>query len=295
MKNNIPSVLVTGANGQLGSELKLVAARYPSFHFIFVTRNELAIDDHDAVQKYFAGHDISYCINCAAYTAVDKAESDTANAFLINAEAAGNLAKACKEHQVQFIHISTDYVFDGNSTRPYKETDLTNPLGVYGASKRKGEELALQNDPSAIIIRTSWLYSSFGNNFVKTMLRLMKERETLPAGRQGINVVNDQFGCPTYAADLADAIMKIISSGIKKPGIYHFSNAGITTWYGFATAIKELSNSNCKVNPVTTAGYPTPTKRPGYTAMDTSKIRETFSIAIPQWKESLSNCIGLLK
>ena len=288
MKNNIPSVLVTGANGQLGSELKLVAAHYPSCHFIFVTRKELAIDDFDSVQKFFAEQDIAYCINCAAYTAVDKAESNANNAFLINAEAVGNLAKVCKEQHTQFIHISTDYVFDGNANQPYKETDATNPLGVYGASKRKGEELALANDPSAIIIRTSWLYSSFGNNFVKTMLRLMKERESL-------NVVNDQFGCPTYAADLADAIMKIISSGMKKPGIYHYSNAGITTWYGFAVAIKELSNSNCAVNPVTTAEYPTPTKRPGYTAMDTSNIHETFSISIPPWKESLKNCIGLLK
>lgn len=288
MKNNITSVLVTGANGQLGSELKLVAAQYPSFHFIFVSRKELAIDDPDAAQKFFAAQHIDYCINCAAYTAVDKAESDAANAFLINAEAVANLATVCKEHDTQLIHISTDYVFDGNASQPYKETDATNPLGVYGASKRKGEELALANDPSTIIIRTSWLYSSFGNNFVKTMLRLMKERES-------INVVNDQFGCPTYAADLADAIMKIISSGIKKPGIYQYSNEGITTWYGFASAIKELSNSNCTVNPVTTAEYPTPTKRPAYTAMDTSGIRETFSISIPQWKESLSNCIGLLK
>lgn len=295
MKNNIPSVLVTGANGQLGNELKLVAAHYTSFNFLFVTRQELAIDDLNAVQFFFAKQQIAYCINCAAYTAVDKAESDAPNAFLINAEAVGNLAKVCKEYHTQFIHISTDYVFDGNATRPYKETDATNPLGVYGASKRKGEELALANDPSAVIIRTSWLYSSFGNNFVKTMLRLMKERETLPAGRQGLNVVNDQFGCPTYAADLADALLKIISSGIKKPGIYHYSNEGITTWYNFAVAIKELSNSHCTVNPVTTAEYPTPTKRPGYTAMDTSKIREAFSISIPQWKHSLNNCIRLLK
>lgn len=288
MKNNLPSVLVTGANGQLGCELKLAAANHASFNFIFVTRKELAIDDFDAVKKFFAEQKIAYCINCAAYTAVDKAESDAANAYLINAESVANLAKVCKDSHTQLIHISTDYVFDGTTSQAYKETDKTNSLGIYGASKLKGEELALQNDPSAIIIRTSWLYSSFGNNFVKTMLRLMKERESL-------NVVNDQFGCPTYAADLADAIMKIISSGLKKPGIYHYSNQGITTWYGFATAIKELSNSNCKVNPVTTAEYPTAAKRPGYTAMDSSKIRDAFSISIPQWKESLKNCIDLLK
>ena len=287
MKNNTPAVLVTGANGQLGNELKVIASKYPAYHFIFVSRKELAIDDPDAVKKFFAENRIACCINCAAYTAVDKAEADAENAFRINADGVANLARVCNEQDVQFIHISTDYVFDGNTDLPYKESDPANPPGIYGASKRKGEEQAFQNNPSSIIIRTSWLYSSFGNNFVKTMLRLMKERES-------INVVNDQFGCPTYAADLADAVMKIVSSGNKKPGIYHYANAGITTWYGFALAIKELSKSNCLVNPISTEQYPTAARRPKYSVLDTKKIREAFDISIPEWQNSLQTCLKLL-
>jgi len=288
LKNNTHAVLVTGANGQLGNELKVIASRYPAYHFLFVSHKELAIDDFAAVTGFFTENPVSYCINCAAYTAVDKAEADAGSAFRINADAVANLARVCNEQDVQLIHISTDYVFDGNTDQPYKETDPASPLGIYGASKHKGETGALQNDPSSIIIRTSWLYSSFGNNFVKTMLRLMKERES-------INVVNDQFGCPTYAADLADAVIKIISSGISKPGIYHYCNEGITSWYEFALAIKELTNSACAVNPITTSAYPTAAKRPAYSVLDTSKIKATFDISIPGWKDSLKTCIGLLK
>lgn len=287
MKNSIPSVLVTGANGQLGNELKVIAALYPSYRFIFTSRPQLPIDDFDAVALFFQENDINYCINCAAYTAVDKAESDRENAFRINADAVANLAVICRQQQTQLIHISTDYVFDGSATAPYKETDPTNPMGVYGASKCKGEELVLQNNPTAIIIRTSWLYSSFGGNFVKTMLRLMKEREQ-------INVVDDQYGCPTYTADLAAAIMHIIPSAIKKPGIYHYSNTGITNWYGFAVAIKEIIKSSCSINPIPTTQYPTAAKRPAYSVLDTKKIRETFGISIPEWKESLQNCLTRL-
>lgn len=290
MKNNLQTIVVTGANGQLGNELKAIAPQFGEYRFLFVTKEELAIEDIDAVKKYFSTNTPAYCINCAAYTAVDKAETEKNKAFLINAEAVGNLVTACKQHDVQLIHISTDYVFDGTAKQPYKETDDTCPINTYGKSKLKGEELALQNDPSTIIIRTSWVYSSFKSNFVKTMLRLMKEKDS-------INVVNDQYGSPTYAADIATAIMKIISSGKSRemPGIYNYTNAGITNWYEFALAIKELSGSNCIVNPVTTAQYPTAAKRPLYSALDTKKIRDCFDIVIPQWKDSLEHCLKLLK
>lgn len=290
MRNNTQTILVTGANGQLGSEIKTIASEFPQYQFLFVTREELAIEDIDAVKKYFAGHHIDHCINSAAYTAVDKAEIEKSKAFLINAEAVGSLAAICRQHDVRLIHISTDYVFDGTAKQPYKETDKTCPVNTYGESKLKGEELALQNNPSTIIIRTAWVYSSFGNNFVKTMLRLMKEKES-------INVVNDQFGCPTYASDLAKAIMQIISSGKTKenPGIYHYCSTGITNWYEFALAIKDLSNSSCSVNPISTAQYPTAAKRPAYSVLDTTKIRQAFNISITHWKDSLQHCIKLLK
>lgn len=289
MKNNIPAILVTGANGQLGCEIKAHASKSPAYHFVFISKEELPIDDFAKVAEYFAANDFDFCINCAAYTAVDKAEAEIEKAYLINADAVANLSGLCKQHKVQLIHISTDYVFDGAANQPYQETDKTNPLAVYGKSKLKGEILALQNDPGAVIIRTSWLYSSYKNNFVKTMLRLMNEKDS-------INVVSDQFGCPTYAADLAEAVMQIISlakSNIN-PGIYHYSNAGITTWYQFAVAIKKLSGSKCIVNPVSTSEYPTASKRPAYTALDTSKIKDQFNIAIPEWELSLEKCLKLL-
>jgi dTDP-4-dehydrorhamnose reductase len=250
----------------------------------------LNIADLSALEKYFSERSINFCINCAAYTAVDKAETEQENAFLINEDAVGNLATVCAANNTQLIHISTDYVFDGTANQPYKETDKTNPVSVYGKSKLQGEVLALENCAFAIIIRTAWVYSSFGNNFVKTMLRLMKERES-------INVVSDQIGCPTYAADLALVIMQIIACGKSKdnPGIYHYSNAGITNWYEFAVAIKKLTGSKCIVNPITTAEYPTAAKRPAYSVLDTSKITSTFHLAIPAWEESLKACLQLIK
>jgi dTDP-4-dehydrorhamnose reductase len=287
------TILITGANGQVGSEFRVVAKAYPQYHFLFVTKDELSIDNAAAVKEYFDKHSIQYCVNCAAYTAVDKAETEKEKAFLINAEAVGNLAAVCKTKGAKFIHISTDYVFDGTNTAPYLESDPVKPLGVYGASKLKGEQLALENDPDTIIIRTSWVYSSFGNNFVKTMLRLMKERES-------IGVVNDQQGCPTYAADLANAIMQIV---INYPlsiihstnRIFNYSNSGVINWHQFAVAIKELTNSKCIVNSIPSSQYPTPAKRPQYSVLDTTKIRKTFAITIPAWKDSLINCLGLLK
>ncbi len=291
------TILVTGANGQLGSEMQVISTAYTAYHFLFVTKAELPIDDNGAVKKYFGSHTIDFCINCAAYTAVDKAETEKEKAYLINAEAVGNLAMICKEYNTTFIHISTDYVFDGTAAGPYNEDSPVSPVNLYGASKLKGEALAMQNNPHSIIIRTSWVYSSFGNNFVKTMLRLMSEREA-------INVVSDQQGCPTYAADLAAAIMHIIGQ-LQQPSmilneplpasaIFHYSNKGITTWYEFALAIKDLSGSKCAVNPIVTSQYPTPAKRPQYSVMDTAKIQRKFNLNIPEWKDSLKNCLKLL-
>ena len=283
------TILVTGANGQLGNEMRVASASYTSYNFLFVTKDDLPIDDMDAVKKYFADHPIDYCVNCAAYTAVDKAETEPEKALLINATAVGNLAAVCKASNALFIHISTDYVFDGTATVPYTEDHPVAPVNTYGATKLKGEELAQQNNPGSIIIRTSWVYSSFGNNFVKTMLRLMKEREQL-------NVVSDQEGCPTYAADLANAIMQIITSGkaFEHPGIYNYSNAGVINWYQFATSIKELSDSKCVVHPIPSSNYPTPAKRPSYSVMDTAKIQQIFNIVIPFWKDSLQKCLPLI-
>ena len=290
LNDKLLTILVTGANGQLGNELKSLAPGYPYCQFLFVTKEELNIGNFNDPIKYFAGHSIDYCINCAAFTAVDKAETEKETAFLINADAVAVLAKICFKNQTQLIHISTDYVFDGTSKQPYKETDNTSPASVYGQSKLQGEELAIKHCPSAIIIRTAWLYSSFKNNFVKTMLRLMKEKDS-------INVVSDQFGCPTYCADLALALMQVIESGKNKenPGIYHYTNAGTTNWYEFALAIKNFTGSECKVNPISTAEYPTAAKRPAYSVLDTTKIKKTFAVTIPKWEDSLEKCLSLLK
>jgi dTDP-4-dehydrorhamnose reductase len=289
LSNKQPAILVTGANGQLGKEFQALAPDFPGYHFLFVTKQDLDIADAAATEKYFAAHAIDFCVNCAAYTAVDKAESETDNAYLVNSTAVATLAAVCNNNNAQLIHISTDYVFDGTGTRPYQETDPTNPVSVYGKSKLQGEVLASENCPSALIIRTAWVYSSFGNNFVKTMLRLMSERES-------INVVNDQLGCPTYAANLAAAIMQIIASGNSRqnPGIYHYSNAGITNWHAFAAAIKDLSQSSCAVNPIPTAQYPTAAKRPAYSVLDTSKITSTFGLVVPAWEDSLKSCLQLI-
>lgn len=284
------TILVTGANGQLGKELQVAAAAYPGFNFLFTGKEELSIENKEAVNDYFASNTIDFCINCAAYTAVDKAETESEMAFMINATAVGNLAAACKNANATFIHISTDYVFDGTGTVPYKETDTTNPVSIYGQSKLKGEALALANDPSAVIIRTSWVFSSFANNFVKTMLRLMKERDS-------INVVNDQLGCPTYAADLANAILQIIqhhAAADIKQQIFNYSNEGVISWYDFAVAIKELTNSKCVVTPIPGSQYPTPAQRPQYSVLDTAAIKNTFHLQIPYWKDSLQKCLALL-
>lgn len=280
-------IIVTGSHGQLGSEIRELSKQFADYQFFFSDRDELNIVDKGQVDAEFAKVKPDYLINCAAYTAVDKAETDRETAFAINAQAVKNLAEACASNGTKFIHVSTDYVFDGNGSRPYKEDDPVSPVNLYGESKLKGEEEAIKGASDCIIIRTAWVYSAFGANFVKTMLRLMDARPE-------INVVSDQFGAPTYAADLAEAIMHIISSGKWVPGVYHFSNEGLINWYDFAVAIKELSNSSCKVNPIPTEQYPTPAKRPKYSVLDKSKIRQTFQLGLKDWKSSLQECMHKL-
>ena len=285
---SLQNILVTGANGQLGMEFRSISKLYPAYHLLFVSKDDLPIHDKDALTDFFSANHISICINCAAYTAVDKAETEKDIAFDINGYAVGALAAICREHAARFIHFSTDYVFNGHSSLPYKETDITDPVNAYGASKLLGEQEAQKNNPDVLIIRTSWVYSHFGKNFVKTMLRLMNEKET-------ISVVNDQVGCPTYAGDLASAVMEMISKYENPlPGIYHYCNKGIISWYEFALAIKEISGSDCKVNPINTVQYPTPAKRPAYSVLDTTKITQAFHVNIPFWKESLEKCVALL-
>lgn len=282
------NILVTGAKGQLGQEFQQLEKNFPSLNFLFVSKNELSIADENAVNTFFKNKQIDICINCAAYTAVDKAETDKETAIAVNAIAVGYLAKACKNHNAKFIHISTDYVFDGKGIKPFTENDQTNPVNFYGQTKLSGELNALKENEETIIIRTAWVYSSFGNNFVKTMIRLMNERES-------IGVVNDQYGCPTFAADLAQAIMQIIVGNNFIAGIYHYSNKGKISWYDFAKEISQQINSHCVVNEITTSQFPTPASRPSYSVLDTSKIAETFNITIPEWKESLQKCLALLK
>jgi dTDP-4-dehydrorhamnose reductase len=281
-------IVVTGSNGQLGKELKKLAASFPSFEFIFLSREDLPIHHFEMVRHYFSVYHPDYLINCAAYTAVDRAEEEKDKAFQVNGEAVGVLAAVCKEQRCRFLHISTDYVFDGTATEPYNEDSPTNPQSVYGASKLEGEKQAVQFNPDSIIIRTSWVYSEFGKNFVKTMLKLMSEREE-------IKVVNDQVGSPTYAADLAESILQIISAGNWQPGIYDYSNDGEISWYDFAVAIKELTSAACRVLPIPSTQYPTPAKRPAYSVLNTAKIRETFNLPGKKWKESLSICLEHLK
>ena len=285
-----PTILVTGSAGQLGSEIKFLSKNFSPYKFVFTSRKELRIENSESLQSFFGTNKIDYCINCAAYTAVDKAESEKEMAFSINAEAVGDLARICLVNQTKLIHISTDYVYDGSSDIPLKEDDKLAPINVYGLSKLKGEELALKNNPSTLIIRTSWVYSSYGNNFVKTMLRLFNDKEE-------INVINDQLGSPTYAADIADVIMKLIckiEEGNSINGILNYCNSGVTNWYEFAKEIKILTNSKCKINPIPTSSYKTDAKRPHYSVLDTSKIQKLLHLKIPNWKESLKKCIEMI-
>jgi len=280
-----PTILVTGANGQLGKELRQLEKSWPQYQLLFLSREDLPIHHFELVRRYFEAVHPDYLINCAAYTTVDKAESERDLAYQINAEAVGVLAAICHQQQCRLIHISTDYVFDGTATRPYREEDPCAPRSVYGASKWEGEKLAMQYDPDCIIVRTSWVYSSFGKNFVKTILRLLQERPSL-------SVVNDQVGSPTYAADLAEALLSIVSSKSWKSGIYNYSNSGNISWFDFAVAIAKLQQSTVPIQGISTDQYPTAAHRPAYSVLDTSKINQTFHVPIKDWRESLAHCLS---
>ena len=273
-------ILITGANGQLGQSIAEISKNYKEIECFFVTRNELDITNEDLVSHYFDDKSFDFVINCAAYTAVDKAEDDQENAFLVNAKATEFLAKISNAKNIPFIHVSTDYVFDGTESVPRLETDQTNPIGVYGQTKLDGENLALANNPKTIILRTAWVYSRFGNNFVKTMLRLFNDKDS-------ISVVADQIGSPTNAIDLANAILEIVSKDELVYGIYNYSNEGECSWFEFAQKIKEFSGSSIEINPVPTSAYPTKAKRPAYSLLDKSKIKEVYQLEIPTWEDSL--------
>lgn len=289
-------VLVTGANGQLGQSIQFIANKYPEIQFVYTDFQEMDITYIESCQAVFSEHKPQFCINTAAYTAVDKAESESEKAHLINAVGAENLAKVCKENDTILLHISTDFIFDGTSTSlslttGYKETDIPNPQSVYGQTKLDGELAIQKNWEKHFIVRTSWVYSQFGNNFIKTMLRLASERDSL-------SVVNDQIGTPTNAVDLAEVLLTIIQSPTTHHpsffGIYNFSNEGVCSWYDFAKEIFHQKGISIDLQPIPTSTYPTPAKRPAFSVLDKSKIKTTFPIAIADWKTSLKKCLELL-
>lgn len=278
-------VLVTGANGQLGQSLQFVAPNYPGLEFVFCSSSDLDIADADNCEAVFAKIKPDFCINAAAYTAVDKAETEEAKAHLINVIGAQNIAVACKNQGTILLHISTDFVFDGEKNTPYTEDDFPNPTGAYGQTKLDGEKAIQSVFEKYYVIRTSWVYSQFGNNFMKTMLRIASERDS-------ISVVNDQVGTPTNAVDLAEALVTIILNNKNEFGIYNFSNEGQCSWYDFAKKIFEINNDNISLTPIPTTGFPTPAKRPKYSVLDKGKIKKAFSIAIQDWDQSIEKALG---
>lgn len=286
------NILVTGANGQLGSEVRVLASMRQNHNFTFVDVDQMDLSHEETIQNFFRGKHFDFIINCAAYTAVDKAEEDINTAYSINSNAVRIIASICKEKDIRLIHISTDYVFDGSRNLPISEDVLTNPLSVYGKSKLEGEGHVLEQLQNAYIIRTAWVYSTFGKNFVKTIATLGKSRAEL-------NVVVDQIGSPTYARDLAQAILIIVDSihlrGVDFPGIYHFSNEGIISWYDLAHFIVKFYNLPCKLNPIPSEEYKTVAVRPKFSGLDKRKIKKTFGIEVPHWHESLLTCLSELK
>jgi dTDP-4-dehydrorhamnose reductase len=280
-------ILVTGAKGQLGSELNVLSKNYSQFEWVFTDRTDLDLCNLDHLASELSRIHPQFIVNCAAHTAVDRAESEPELADVLNHQAVAIIAKWSQINNCKLIHISTDYVFDGTAATALDELAPTNPINVYGVTKLAGEKACMKENPSAIIIRTSWVYSSFGANFVKTMSRLMKERDTL-------NVVNDQIGSPTYAADLAQAIMTIITHNHWQAGIYNFSNEGEISWYEFALAIQEIGGFDCAISGIPSSAYPTPAQRPQYSLLDKSKIAATFGVVVPDYKESLVRCMGQL-
>jgi dTDP-4-dehydrorhamnose reductase len=281
------TIAVTGRNGQLGSELHLLHSNYSHYNWNFTDNDEMDLKNADEINAYFEKVQPDFFINCAAYTAVDKAEDDKEIAYAINAAAVKLIAENCKKYNTKLIQISTDYVFNGNGTKPYFPYEPTEPVNYYGYSKREGERLALENNQDTIILRSAWIYSSFGKNFVKTMLHLMNSRSE-------ISVVHDQTGSPTYAHDLANAIMEIICAEKVHWGIYHFTNEGVVSWFDFAVAIRDFCGLNCTVNPIATAQFPTPAKRPAYSVLDKSSLQKDFGIALIDWKNSLEKCLALI-
>lgn len=281
-------LLITGSNGQLGNEMRVVLQTYRNVEVFYTDVDTLDITDIVQLDKFVGVNDITHIVNCAAYTAVDKAEDDEITAELVNVVAVHNLGEVAVKHNLHLIHISTDYVFDGTSFKPYTEDMPVCPTNVYGRTKLAGEEMLRQECPEAIIIRTSWLYSSFGNNFVKTMLRLGRERDS-------IGVIFDQVGTPTYAADLAQAIFAILVSENWVPGIYHFSNEGVCSWYDFTKMIHAFAGIDCKVLPIESNAYPVRTPRPHYSVLNKTKIKNTFGIEVPYWVDSLRRCISILE
>ena len=288
MNSNI-RILVTGSNGQLGQELRIIFERdYPSINVIYTDVDTLDITDRDAIRRLVLDNEITHIINCAAYTDVDRAEEEKALSSSINSNGVGNLALAATANDAKILHISTDYVFDGTAHLPYNEADKVNPKNQYGVTKRLGETMLIGHCPDCIIIRTSWLYSPFGKNFVKTMLRLA-------ATKPEVNVVCDQVGNPTYAADLAAVIVKFVTARQWASGIYHFSNEGVCSWYDFAKAIFRIAGVKKPINPIPTRDYPTAAIRPAYSVLDKQKIKATLGITIPHWEDSLIDCIDRLK
>lgn len=284
-------VLITGAKGQLGTEIKALASDYNKLEFVFTDLPGLDICDEKAINDFFKVQKIGVVINCAAYTAVDKAEENNEAAELVNSIGVSNIVKALEKVKGKLIHISTDYVFNGNNSEPYKESDPVSPIGVYAETKRAGELAVINTDIDAIVIRTSWLYSAYGNNFVKTMLRLGREKESL-------NVISDQIGTPTHAKDLAKTCLDILSKSKRlseKGKIYHYSNEGVASWYDFAQSIMEINKVDCEIFPLETKDYPTLAKRPHYSVLNKTKIKEDFKIEIPHWRESLKGCLNRIK
>lgn len=282
-------ILVTGAAGQLGNELHNVLEHKMPGVTMYTDIKDLDLTDSEAVKKFIIDNEISHVVNCAAYTAVDKAEQEPALCAKINTDAVKNIAEVAADYGVKVIHVSTDYVFDGTAHAPYKESDKVNPISTYGTTKRKGEMVLLSMSPDAVIIRTAWLYSPYGNNFVKTMIRLGSERPEL-------GVVCDQIGTPTYALDLAEAIYTILTARQWVPGIYHFSDEGVCSWYDFTKAIHRIAGiKSCNVKPIATDDYPTLAARPPYSVLDKTRIKKTYGITIPHWEESLVDCINRLQ
>jgi dTDP-4-dehydrorhamnose reductase len=280
-------ILVTGAKGQLGSELQVLGPNYPQFDWVFTDWEELNLCDLEHLETELTKINAQIIINCAAHTAVDKAEAEFELSDVLNHQAVAVLAQWSHVNDCQLIHVSTDYVFDGTASTALTETAQPNPINVYGVTKLAGEKACIKYNPDSIIIRTSWVYSSFGTNFVKTMSKLMQERDSL-------NVVNDQIGSPTYAADLAQAIMTILTHAHWQAGIYHFSNEGAISWYEFALAIQEIGGFDCEISGISTSAYPTPAKRPKYSLLDKSKIKSVYGVVVPEYITSLRRCMRLL-